>query len=109
MMTQYRHRRAEIDRPLWRSPHRVILTAKLPEHQISEKAGRLQRNFTIWVKHKQQAQIRVVARDVTNVHAAIRQALEKAAEEWACDPDTLNIHGIAEGDITDLDPESTSD
>jgi hypothetical protein len=52
---------------------------------------------------------RVVVRDVTNVHAAIRQALEKAGQEWACDPETLNIHGIAEGDITDLDPESTSD
>jgi hypothetical protein len=108
-MTQYRHRRAEIDRPLWRSSNRVILNAKNRQQRISEKADRLQRTFTIWVKHTQQAQIRVVARDVTNVHAAIRQALEKAAEEWACDPDTLNIHGIAEGDITDLDAESILD
>jgi hypothetical protein len=109
-MTQYRqHGRADIGRPPWRSPNRVILTAKLPQHQISEKAGRLQRNFTIWVKHEQRAQIRIVVRDVTNVNAAIKQALKEAAERWACDPDTLNIHGIAEGDITDLDPESTSD
>jgi len=109
LMTQYRHGRADINRPLWPSPHRVILTAKLPEHQISERDGRLQRNFTIWMRNEQQAQTRVVARDVTNVHAAIRQALEKAAEEWACDPGTLTIYGIAEGDITDLDAENSSD
>jgi hypothetical protein len=108
-MAQHRqHGRAEIGRPLWQSPTRMILTAKLPKHQTSEKAGRLQRTFTIWVKHKERTH-GVVVRDVTNVHAAIRQALEKAAEEWACDPDALNIHGIAEGDIADLDPESTSD
>ena len=69
----------------------------------------MQRDFTIWVKHKQRAYIRIVVRDVINVKAAIQQALEEAAQRWGCDPDTLNIHGIAEGDITDLDPESTSD
>lgn len=68
----------------------------------------MQRSFTIWVKHTQRIHP-IVVRDVTNVHAAIRQALEKAAEEWACDPDSLNIHGIAEGDITDLEPGNTSD
>jgi hypothetical protein len=108
-MTQYRqHGRADISRPPWRSQNRVIGTAKLRPHQTSEKANRLHRDFTIWVKHKQRTHS-VVVRDVTNVHAAIRQALEKAAQELACDPDTLNIHGIAEGDITDLDPGSTSD
>jgi hypothetical protein len=108
-MTQHRqHGRAEIGRPLWRSRNRVILTAKLRQQQPSEKADRLQRDFTIWVKDKQRTH-RVVVRDATNVHAAIRQALDKAAQEWACDADTLNIHGIAEGDITDLDPETTSD
>ena len=108
-MTQHRQRgRAEIGRPLWRAPSRVIPTAKLQQHQTSEKADRLQRDFTIWVKHEQRTH-RVVVRDVTNVHAAIGQALDKAAQEWACDPETLHIHGIAEGDITDLDPETTSD
>jgi hypothetical protein len=86
----------------------LILTAKLRQHQTSEKADRLQRDFTIWVKHKQRTH-RVVVHDATDVNGAIRQALEKAAQVWACDPDTLNIHGIAEGDITDLDPESSSD
>jgi hypothetical protein len=108
-MAQHRQLgRAEISRPLWRSAARTIPTAKLHTHQISEKAGRLQRTFTIWLKYKRRTH-RVVVREVTNVHAAIRQALEKAAEEWACDPKSLNIHGIAEGDITDLEPESTSD
>jgi hypothetical protein len=78
-------------------------------HQISKKDGRLQRNFTIWVRNERQAQIRVVARDVTNVHAAIRQALEKAAEKWACDLGTLTTYGIAEGDTTEIDPKSGSD
>ena len=68
----------------------------------------MQRDFTIWVKHKQRTH-RVVVHDVTDLNVAIRQALEKAAQEWACDAETLNIHGIAEGDITDLDPENTSD
>jgi hypothetical protein len=69
----------------------------------------MESNFTIWVGNEHQAHIRIVVRDVTNVKAAIREALKEAAQRWACDPDTLNIHGIAEGDITDLDPESTSD
>jgi hypothetical protein len=68
----------------------------------------MESNFTIWVGNEHQAPIRIVVRDVTNVKAAIREALKEAAQRWACDPDTLNIHGIAEGDITDLDPESTS-
>jgi hypothetical protein len=63
--------------------------------------------FTVWVRSEQGAQIRVVVRDVNNVNSAIRQALEQAAQEWACDPDTLTIYGIAEGDITNL--ENTSD
>jgi|HubBroStandDraft_1064217.scaffolds.fasta_scaffold1234201_1 hypothetical protein len=69
----------------------------------------MESNFTIWVGNEDQAHIRIVVRDATNVKAAIREALKEAAQRWACDPDTLNIHGIAEGDITDLDPESTSD
>jgi len=69
----------------------------------------MESNFTIWVGNEHQAHIRIVVRDVTNVKAAMRQALAEAARRWACDPDTLNIHGIAEGDVTDLDPESTSD
>jgi hypothetical protein len=107
-MTQHRQdKRAEIGRPLWRSPNRAILTAKFRQHQTSEKAARLHRDFTIWVKQEQRTQ-RVVVHDVTNVHAAIQQALKEAAQGWACDPESLNIHGIAEGDIADLDPESTS-
>jgi hypothetical protein len=69
----------------------------------------MESNFTIWVGNEDQAHIRIVVRDATNVKAAIREALKEAAQRWACDPDTLNIHGIAEGDITDLDPESASD
>jgi hypothetical protein len=69
----------------------------------------MESNFTIWVRDKQRAQIRIVVRDVTDVNAAIRQALEKAGQEWSCDPNTLTIYGIAEGDITDLDPEHSSD
>jgi len=75
---------------------------------MSEKADRLHRDFTIWVKQEQRTH-RVVVRDVTNVHAAIQQALKEAAQSGACDPESLNIQGIAEGDITDLDLESTSD
>ena len=69
----------------------------------------MESNFTIWVRNQNQAHIRVVVRDVTNVKAGIREALKEAAQKWGCDPETLNIHGIAEGDITDLDPESSSD
>jgi hypothetical protein len=65
--------------------------------------------FTIWVRNEQQLQIRVVVHDAIDVNVAIRQALEKAAQEWACDPGSLTIYGIAEGDITDLDPEDSSD
>jgi hypothetical protein len=68
----------------------------------------MESRFTIWLRNEQQLQIRVVVRDVANVDAAIRQALEKAAQKWACDPGTLSIYGIVEGDITDLDPEKSS-
>jgi hypothetical protein len=69
----------------------------------------MESNFTIWVRNTRGAQIRIVVRDATDPRSAIRQALEKAAQEWACDPATLTIYGIAEGDITNLDPESSSD
>lgn len=69
----------------------------------------MENNFTIWVGNKHRAKIRIVVRNAINVNAAMQQALEKAAQSWACDPDTLNIHGIVEGDIADLYPESTSD
>jgi hypothetical protein len=69
----------------------------------------MEKKFTIWVRNRQQAHVRIVVRDVTDVKAAIEQALEKAAQGWACDPGTLNVHGIAEGDITDLGSENTSD
>jgi hypothetical protein len=71
--------------------------------------GAMDNKFTIWVRNEQRAQMRIVVRNVTNLNAAIRQALEKAALEWARDPDTLTIYGIAEGDVTDLEPESSSD
>ena len=108
-MTQHRqHGRAEIGRPLWRSPNRVTLTTRLQQHQISEKADRLHRDFTIWVKQEQRTH-RVVIRGVTNVHAAIQLALKEAAQSWDCDPKNLSVYGIAEGDITDLDLENSSD
>jgi hypothetical protein len=69
----------------------------------------MESKFTIWVRNEHRAQIRIVVRDVTDVNVAIRQALEKAAQDWACDPDTVTIYGIAEGDISDLDPEGSSD
>src|ERR1700733_2092110 len=107
-MRQHRHHgRAEIGHPLWQSPGHAILTAKLRQPQIGEKADRLHRDFTIWVKQEQRTH-RVVIRDVTNVHAAIQLALKEAAQSWDCDPKNLSVYGIAEGDITDLDPESSS-
>jgi hypothetical protein len=69
----------------------------------------MESKFTIWVRNEQRAQIRIVVRDVTNVDLAIREALEQAAQKWACDSNTLNIYGIAEGDITNLDSESSTD
>jgi hypothetical protein len=69
----------------------------------------MESKFTIWVRNEQRAQIRIVVRDVTNVDLAIREALEHAAQKWACDSTTLTIYGIAEGDITNLDSESSTD
>jgi hypothetical protein len=69
----------------------------------------MESKFTIWVRNVHWAQIRIVVRDLDDVNAAIRQALEKAAKEWACDPDTLTIYGVAEGDVTELNRESRSD
>jgi hypothetical protein len=66
----------------------------------------MESKFTVWVRNEHGAQVRIVVRNVPDVNAAIRQAIEKAAQEWACHPDTLAIYGLAEGDITDLDPES---
>lgn len=68
----------------------------------------MENRFTVWVGNRHRANIRIVVRDATNVNAAMQQALEKAAQRWACDPDTLSVHAIVDGDITDLDPESTS-
>jgi hypothetical protein len=65
--------------------------------------------FTIWVRNEQRAQIRIVVPDAPNVSAAIEQALDKAAQEWACESDILTVYGIAEGDITNLEPEGSSD
>ena len=65
--------------------------------------------LTNWVRNEQRAQIRIVVRDVTNVDLAIREALKPAAQKWARDPKTLTIYGIAEGDITNLDSESSTD
>jgi hypothetical protein len=69
----------------------------------------MESKFTIWVRNEQRAQIRIVVRDLTNVDLAIREALEQAAQKWACDPNTLTVYGIAEGDITNLDSESSTD
>jgi hypothetical protein len=69
----------------------------------------MESKFTIWVRNEKRATIRIVVRDITNVNAAIRQALEKAAQQWECDPETLTIYGIAKGDITNFDQENSSD
>jgi hypothetical protein len=69
----------------------------------------MESEFTIWVRNEKRATIRIVVRDITSVNAAIRQALEKAARRWECDPGTLTIYGIAKGDITNFDPENSSD
>lgn len=67
----------------------------------------MESKLTIWVRNEHREQIRVVVCDVTDVNEAIQQALEKAAREWACDPGILTIYGVAEGDITDVYPESS--
>ena len=53
----------------------------------------MENKFTIWVGNEHRAKIRIVVRNAINVNAAMQQALEKAAQSWGCDPDTLNIHG----------------
>jgi anti-anti-sigma regulatory factor len=68
----------------------------------------MESNFTIWVRNARGAQMRIVVRDVTDVNTAIQQVLKKAAQEWGCHPATLTIYGIAEGDITSVDPGSSS-
>jgi hypothetical protein len=74
--------------------------AGLTTASTGARDGTVASKFTVWIRNEQRAQIRIVVRDVTNVNSAIRQVLEQAAQEWACDPDTLTVYGIAEGDIT---------
>jgi hypothetical protein len=79
-----------------------------PHHRHQLGIWCMGNKFTVWVGNEHRAKIRIVVRDASNVNAAMQEALERAAQSWACDPETLNINGIAEGDITELDPDGTS-
>ena len=60
----------------------------------------MQSKFTVWVKSEQRADILAIVCEVPDVSTAIQQALEQAAQRWACAPDALFVYGVAEGDVS---------
>lgn len=63
----------------------------------------MQIKFTIWVRNELRAATLKFVCEAPDASAAMRQVLERAAREWACDPDAVTIYGIAQGEHDEED------